>query len=79
LRPTEAKRFKTHFKDLFNGKYVFSGRYQTTRRGVKYPLYWVVWIPPKYLPYINGFEMSVDRRELLTIIPMREKRQRVTV
>ncbi len=60
----EAEKFRKQFKDLFDGKLVFSGLYRSNGQGLKYPLYHVVWIPPENLLPTDGHEMIVDAREV---------------
>ena len=70
LMTKEAEKFRRHFRDRFEGKFVFSGLYRHNGTGRSYPLYYVVWIPPKDYPYCGDGEMTVERREILETIPM---------
>jgi hypothetical protein len=71
LMAKEAEKFRRHFRDRFEGKFVFSGLYRRNSTGRSYPLYYVVWIPPKDYPYCGDLEMTVKKQEILETIPMK--------
>jgi hypothetical protein len=71
LRANEATKFKAHFKDLFDGKFIFSGKYDRKRKTKKYPMYYVGYVPKKNIPAVVGFKKKINRDDLLSIVPKR--------
>ena len=68
LRANEALKFRNHFKDLFEGYFVHSGKYWYNGNRNKYPLWEIVRQKKKDEEICEDFVKVVDRNELSKII-----------
>jgi hypothetical protein len=68
LLAKDAEDFKSHFEDLFDGKYIATGKYEIIGRK-KYPLYYVGYIPVKNVAWMDGWIKYIDASKILSRLP----------
>lgn len=65
LLANDAVMLRHRLKDRIEGKFMFSGKYRHNGKNRKKPLYYVVWLPSKNVPWVDGHEISVKANRLL--------------
>jgi|WetSurMetagenome_2_1015567.scaffolds.fasta_scaffold1298629_1 hypothetical protein len=73
LRADEAERFQEHFRDLFDGKYIFSGEYERDDTGDRHPLYYVGYMLRRGTPSVKSYARAIDKAKVMSIIPFSER------
>ena len=69
LSAEKAMKFRDSMKDLWQGKFVFSGEYSVNGRGTKYPMFLVVRDAPDNINELKDYELIVENGEIAERVP----------